>query len=88
VTRRNNIVFTILAQFMGKEAVGDRLLLLETAWVATTPEKVLDVLARIVSDRALGKVFFKDYFLISKQRIHFEQALCADASQPLRARCY
>ncbi len=64
VTRQNNILFTVLAQFMGEEAIGDRLLLLETTEFTTTPEKMLDVIGRIVSDRALGQVFFKDYYLM------------------------
>ncbi len=64
VTRQNNILFTVLVQFMGEEAIGDRLLLFETTEFMTTPEKMLDLLGRIVSDRALGKVFFKDYYLM------------------------
>jgi hypothetical protein len=64
VTRQNNILFTILAQFMGQEAIGDRLLLFETSEFTTSPESMLDLLARIVADRGIGKVFFKDYFLM------------------------
>src|SRR5262249_19071929 len=50
VTRQNNILFTILAQFMGQEAIGDRLLLIETPEFTTTPETLLEVLTRIVAD--------------------------------------
>jgi hypothetical protein len=64
VTRQNNILYTVLAQFMGEEAMGSRLLLIETTEFTTTPDKMLDLLARIVSDRGLGMVFFKDYFLM------------------------
>lgn len=64
VTRQNNILFTVLAQYMGQEAMGSHLLLIETTEFTTTPEKMLDLLARIVSDRGLGMVFFKDYFLM------------------------
>lgn len=64
VTRQNNILFTILAQYMGKEAINDRLLLLETSEFTTTPEKMLEVMTRIVADRSLGKVFFNDYYLM------------------------
>ncbi len=67
VTRQNNILFTILVQFMGQEAIGNRLLLLETTEFTTTPEKMLDLLGRIVSDRALGQVFFKDYYLMDAE---------------------
>jgi hypothetical protein len=62
VTRQNNILFSVLVQFMGTATMGDRLLLVETAEFETTPEKLLDVLARIVADRSLGKVFFCDFF--------------------------
>ena len=44
--------------------MGDRLPLIETPEFETTPEKMLDVLCRIVADRGLGMVFFKDYFLM------------------------
>src|SRR5262249_15995258 len=64
VTRKNNILFSVLVQFMGTETMGDRLLLIETPEFETTPEKLLDVLTRIVADRALGMVFFRDYFLM------------------------
>ena len=64
VARQNNILFTVLVQFMGTETMGDRLLLIETPEFETTPEKMLDVLARIVADRGLGMVFFRDYFLM------------------------
>ncbi|ODT99844.1 MAG: hypothetical protein ABS79_04040 [Planctomycetes bacterium SCN 63-9] len=64
VTRQNNIMFTILAQYMGKKTFNSRLLLLETTSFTTTPDQMLDLLSRIISDRALGKVFFRDYYLM------------------------
>ena len=64
VARQNNILFSVLVQFMGTETMGDRLLLVETPEFETTPEKMLDVLGRIVADRSLGMVFFRDYFLM------------------------
>ena len=64
VARQNNILFSVLVQFMGTETMGDRLLLIETPEFETTPEKMLDVLGRIVADRSLGEVFFRDYFLM------------------------
>jgi hypothetical protein len=64
VARQNNILFSVLAQFMGLATMGDRLLLVETPEFETTPEKLLDVLGRIVADRGLGMVFFKNYFLM------------------------
>ncbi len=67
VTRQNNILFTILAQFMGQDAMGDRLILIETPQFTTTPEQMLEVLTRIVADRAIGMVFFRDYFLMDAE---------------------
>src|SRR6266436_983516 len=64
IARQNNILFSVLVQFMGTETMGDRLLLIETPDFETTPEKMLEVLTRIVADRALGMVFFRDYFLM------------------------
>jgi hypothetical protein len=64
VTRTNNILYTVLAQFFGQESFNERLLLFETTEFDTTPERMLDLLARIIADRALGQVFFKDYFLM------------------------
>ena len=64
VSRQNNILFSVLAQFFGTEPMGDRLVLIETPEFETTAEKMLDVLGRIVADRGLGMVFFRDYFLM------------------------
>lgn len=81
VTRQNNILYTVLVQFMGTETMGDRLLLVETAEFETTPEKMLDVLARIVADRSLGMVFFRDFFAMDVEllgtggRTAIEQAM-------------
>jgi hypothetical protein len=69
VTRTNNIFFTIMAQFFGKEAINDRLLLLETTAFQTDPETMLNLLTRIVADRALGKVFFKNYYLMDVELV-------------------
>ncbi|AKA01253.1 hypothetical protein SAZ_00900 [Streptomyces noursei ZPM] len=58
VTRQKNILFTVLAQFMGEGAIGERLLLFETPEFTTAPERMLDLLARIGADRELGGTFF------------------------------
>lgn len=60
VARQNNILFTVLAQYMGQDAINDRLLLLETTDFTTTPDLMMDAFMRIISDRALGEVFFKN----------------------------
>jgi hypothetical protein len=72
VTRANNILFTIMAQFFGKAAFNDRLLLLETTNFTTTADQMIDELARIVSDRALGRMFFNDYFLMDVELVSNE----------------
>ena len=64
VTRRNNIIFTLMAQFFGTEAINERLMLFETTEFSTTPDTILALMSRIVKDRELGKAFFDDYFLM------------------------
>lgn len=59
VARQNNILFSILVQFFGQDAINDRLILLETTDFTTTPELMMDAFMRIVSDRLIGEVFFK-----------------------------
>jgi hypothetical protein len=86
VTRANNIFFTLMAQFFGKEAINDRLLLLETTAFTTDPDTMLNLLTRIVADRALGKVFFKNYFLMDVELVSTgsRDALAADEARQLR----
>lgn len=67
VTRQNNILFSILAQFMGKDAINRRLLLVETTSFTTTPEDMLGLMSRIFNDRQLGQTFFNDYMLMDSE---------------------
>lgn len=60
VSRQNNILFSILVQFFGEKAINDRLILLETTDFTTTPELMLTAFTRIVSDRMIGEIFFKN----------------------------
>jgi hypothetical protein len=60
VARQNNILFSVLVQFFGKDTINDHVLLLETTDFQTTPELMMQAFARIISDRALGKVFFNN----------------------------
>jgi hypothetical protein len=64
VARQNNILFSVLVQFMGEKAINDRLLLMETTDFTATPESMMDGFIRIISDRALGNVFYKNYHLM------------------------
>src|ERR1700719_451587 len=58
VARQNNILFSVLAQFFGPQAINDRLILIETVSFTTTPADMLDALTRIISDRSVGAAFF------------------------------
>ena len=51
VARQNNILFSVLAQFFGPQAINDRLMLIETISFTTTPEDMLESLTRIIADR-------------------------------------
>lgn len=64
VARQNNILFSVLAQFFGEEVLNERLMLLETTDFTTTPELMMDAFMRIVSDRMIGQIFFKNQRLM------------------------
>jgi len=64
VARQNNILFSVLAQFFGPEAINDRLMLIQTISFTTTPEEMLESLTRIISDRSIGAAFFGNYYLM------------------------
>src|SRR6202171_6476387 len=64
VARQNNVLFSVLAQFFGPDAINDRLLLIETFSFTTTPADMLESLTRIIADRAVGAAFFGSYHLM------------------------
>lgn len=64
VARQNNILFSVLAQYFGPEAINDRLMLIETISFTTTQADMLAVLTRIVADRSVGQLFFGNYHLM------------------------
>jgi hypothetical protein len=64
VARQNNVLFSVLAQFFGPDAINDRLLLIETVSFTTTPTDMLESLTRIIADRSVGSLFFGNYHLM------------------------
>jgi hypothetical protein len=64
VARQNNILFSVLAQFFGPDAINNRLILIETVSFTTTPEDMLGSLTRIIADRSVGALFFGNYHLM------------------------
>src|SRR5512132_12087 len=50
VARQNNVLFSVLAQFFGPDAINDRLLLIETVSFTTTPDDMLGSMTRIIAD--------------------------------------
>jgi hypothetical protein len=64
VARQNNVLFSVLAQYFGPEAINDRLMLIETVSFTTTPEDMLVSLVRIISDRSVGALYFNSYHLM------------------------
>jgi hypothetical protein len=64
VARQNNILFSVLAQYFGPEAINNRLVLIETISFTTTPEDMLEALTRIIADRSVGAAFFGNYHLM------------------------
>lgn len=64
MSRQNNVLFSVLAQFFGPDAINDRLMLIETISFTSTPEDMLDSLTRIIADRSVGALFFNSYHLM------------------------
>jgi len=64
VTRQNNVLFSVLAQFFGPDAINNRLILIETVSFTTTPADLLQSLTRIIADRSVGSLFFGNYHLM------------------------
>jgi hypothetical protein len=64
VARQNNVLFSVLAQFFGPEAINDRLILVETISFTTTPDDMLVALTRVIGDRSVGSLFFGNYRLM------------------------
>jgi hypothetical protein len=64
VARQNNVLFSVLAQYFGPDAINDRLMLIETISFTTTPSDMLDSLTRIIADRSVGAIFFGNYKLM------------------------
>jgi hypothetical protein len=64
VARQNNILFSVLAQYFGAEAINDRLMLIETMGFFTTPDEMLVSMTRIIGDRSVGQLFFGNYHVM------------------------
>ena len=64
VARQNNVLFSVLAQYFGPDAINDRLLLIETMSFTTTPSDMLESLTRLIADRSVGALFFGNYHLM------------------------
>jgi hypothetical protein len=64
VARQNNILFSVLAQFFGPDAINSRLILIETISFTTTPADMMQSLTRIIADRSVGALFFGNYHLM------------------------
>jgi hypothetical protein len=64
VARQNNVLFSVLAQFFGRDAINSRLMLIETISFTTTPEDMLEALTRVIADRSVGAMFFGNYYLM------------------------
>src|SRR4051812_3234482 len=64
VARQNNVLFSVMAQYFGPEAINDRLMLIETVSFTTTPEDMLVSMVRIISDRSVGALFFNSFHLM------------------------
>ncbi|WP_421997877.1 hypothetical protein [Reyranella sp.] len=64
VARQNNVLFSVLAQYFGAEAINHRLMLIETMGFTTTPEEMLVSMTRIIGDRSVGELFFGNHHVM------------------------
>jgi hypothetical protein len=69
-TRQNNILFTIMVQFMGEDAINQRLFMFETTNFQTTPDEMFSLYSRYINDRGLSKVFFNYEDLMSHELLN------------------
>ena len=83
VARQNNVLFSVLAQFFGPDAINSRLMLIETVSFTTTPDDMLESLTRIIADRSVGAIFFGDYYLMDFELMGGDarRAIIADAAK-------
>jgi hypothetical protein len=83
VARQNNVLFSVLAQFFGPDAINSRLMLIETISFTTTPEDMLEALTRVIADRSVGAVFFGNYYLMDYELMGGDAraAIIADAAK-------
>jgi len=59
---KNNVLFSVLAQFFEPSAMNDRLILIETISFTTSPDEMMEALTRIIADRSDGALFFGNYY--------------------------
>ena len=64
VARQNNMLFSVLAQFFGPDAINDRLILIETMSFTTTPSEMLKSLIFIIFYFFFFFFFFYNYYFI------------------------
>ena len=69
VARQNNMIFSMLAEWMGKEAINHRLFLFETTSFTTSDEDLLHLWSQIMFDRILAQGVFGDYYLMDSELI-------------------
>jgi hypothetical protein len=83
VARQNNVLFSVLAQFFGPDAMNNRLMLIETMTFQTTPAEMLESLTRIIADRSVGAVFFGSYHLMDYELMGGDarQAIIAESGK-------
>jgi hypothetical protein len=64
VTRQHNILYSVLAQFFGKEALNTRLFLFETSSFTTTPNQMLEVLTQVLLQKLVFDAFVENHVSI------------------------
>jgi hypothetical protein len=67
VTRQNNLLYSMLAEFMGKDAINHRLYLFETTTFEDTDDHLINLLVRSISDNVMGETMLGNYWAMNTE---------------------
>jgi hypothetical protein len=83
VARQNNVLFSVLAQYFGPDAINSRLMLFETIDFTTSADDMLTGLTRVVADRSVGAEFFGNYYLMDYELMggHARDAIVSETQK-------
>lgn len=67
VTRQNNLLFSMLAEFMGRDSINHHLYMFETTSFETTDNDLINLLIRSLNDNKMGKTMLGNYWAMNTE---------------------